>query len=344
MKIIAIEEHTVDLEIQQAAQPVLQEEAPYMAHQASSKSATRARNAHRPTRVAMKDAIALGADLGAGRIREMDAQGITMQVVSYTTPAQLVPGDRAVSLTRAANDRLAKAIAQNPRRLSGFAALPWQDPEAAVDELSRSVNELGLKGVLILGRPGHTFLDDPRYMPVLKKLHELQAPLYVHPFFPQPQAQKAYYGGFSPEVSAELSLGAWGWHHEAGVHVLRLVLAGIFEKLPNLQVISGHWGEMVPFFLQRLDFVLPPEVTGLARTISENYLSNVWITPSGMFDLPHFEFIHKVMGADRIIWSTDYPYLTMDGAREFLLSLPVSEVDREKMAYRNAQRLFRLED
>jgi uncharacterized protein len=343
MKIICIEEHAVDLDIGKAAQPALLEQAPYMAHQSSSNSASRPRDPHRPTRVTMKEAVTLATDLGAGRIKEMDAQGIQMQLVSYTTPAQLAPGAEAVALTRAANDRLAKAIARNPKRLSGFAVLPWQDPKGAVDELSRSVNELGLKGVLILGRPGDSFLDDPRYLPVLRKLHELKAPIYVHPFFPLPQVQSAYYGGFSAEVSAELSLGGWGWHHEAGVQVLRLLLAGLFEKLPDLRVISGHWGEMVPFFLARLDFVLPPELTGLSRSISENYKSNVWVTPSGMFDLPHFEFINKVIGADRIIWSTDYPYITMDGAREFLLSLPISEAERENIAHRNAEKLFRLD-
>jgi uncharacterized protein len=343
MKIICIEEHTVDLDIGKAAQPALLEQAPYMAHQSSSNSASRPRDPHRPTRVTMKEAVTLATDLGAGRIKEMDAQGIQMQLVSYTTPIQLVPGGEAVALTRAANDRLAKAIARNPKRLGGFAVLPWQDPKGAVDELSRSINELGLKGVLILGRPGDSFLDDLRYLPVLRKLHELKAPIYVHPFFPLPQIQSAYYGGFSAEVSAELSLGGWGWHHEAGVQVLRLLLAGLFEKLPDLRVISGHWGEMVPFFLARLDFVLPPELTGLSRSISENYKSNVWVTPSGMFDLPHFEFINKVIGADRIIWSTDYPYITMDGAREFLLSLPIGEAERENIAHGNAEKLFGLD-
>lgn len=342
MKIICIEEHAVDLDIVRASQPALRKQAPYFEHNGSTNASRRPRNPHRPTRMPMTEAVALASDLGESRIREMDAQGIQMQVVSYTAPAQLVPAGEAVLLTRTANDRLAQAIARHPGRLSGFAALPWQDTRAAVDELSRSVHELGLKGVLLLGRPGEAFLDDPRYLPVLEKMHQLQVPLYVHPFHPVLAVQSSYYSGFSPEVSAELSLGAWGWHHEAGVHVLRLILSGLFEKLPNLRVISGHWGEMVPFYLERLDFVLPPELTSLPRTVSDYYRSNVWVTPSGMFDMPHFEFIHKVLGPDRVIWSTDYPYLTMDGAREFLLSLPIPEADRERIAHRNAQELLGL--
>jgi len=343
MKIICIEEHAVDMDIVKASQPTLLKEAPYIVHQGSTNTSLRPRNPHRPTRMPAKEAVALACDLGESRIKEMDAQGIQMQVISYTAPAQLVPAAEAALLTRTANDRLAQAIASHPGRLSGFAALPWQDTRAAVGELSRCVHELGLKGVLLLGRPGETFLDDPRYLPVLEKMHELRVPLYVHPYHPVPAVQSSYYSGFSPEVSAELSLGAWGWHHEAGVHVLRLILAGLFERLPNLRIISGHWGEMVPFYLERLDFVLPPELTGLPRRVSDYYQSNVWVTPSGMFDMPHFEFIHKVLGPDRVIWSTDYPYLTMDGAREFLLSLPISEPDREKIAHRNAEALLGLE-
>jgi predicted TIM-barrel fold metal-dependent hydrolase len=265
-----------------------------------------------------------------------------MQVVSYGSLAQLAPASQAVDLTQAANNRLAEAIAANPARLSGFAVLPWQDPKAAAAELDRSVTELGLKGVLLLGRPGATFLDDPRYAPVLGKLNDLNVPLYAHPGIPLPDVQQAYYSGFSPEVTAQFSLTGWGWHHEAGIHVLRLILSGAFERYPGLQVISGHWGEMVPFFLQRLDDMLPSNLTGLSQTISETYRNHVWVTPSGLFDLPQFQFIHTVIGADRIIWSVDYPYLTLDGTLEFLGKLPVSEQDREKIAHLNAESLFTL--
>jgi len=154
--------------------------------------------------------------------------------------------------------------------------------------------------------------------------------------------QKAYYGGLSPEISAQLSLAGWGWHHEAGVHILRLILSGAFERFPDLQVISGHWGEMVPFFLQRLDDAIPQKVSGLSRTITETYKSHVWVTPSGLYDLPHFEFVRTVVGVDRIIWSTDYPYNTMDGTRQFIENLPIDDSDKEKIAHGNAEALLRI--
>jgi len=339
MKIICVEEHAIDLEIQKAAQPALQREAPYIGLQSS---VPRPRHSDRPSAVTMQEAIELGTGIGEDRIKHMDAHGIQMQIVSYVSPAQLAPADQALPLTQAANNRLAGAIAANPARLSGFAVLPWQDPLAAAAELDRSVSELGLKGALIAGRPGARFLDDSKYAPVLQKLSDLRVPLYVHPFNPLPQVHQAYYSGFSPLVSAEFSLGAWGWHNEAGIHVLRLILSGAFEKFPGLQVISGHWGEMAPFYLERLDDVIPPQATGLSGTVSEIYRRHVWVTPSGMFGLPHFEFIHKVIGADRIIWSVDYPFLTLDGTPEFIEKLPVSQDDKEKIAHLNAEKLFSL--
>jgi predicted TIM-barrel fold metal-dependent hydrolase len=341
MTLICIEEHAIDHPIAEAAGPVLDREAPYTRMQSSSSYPVRPGLGRRPA-VDIHEAIRLGTDLGQERIQRMDEHGIDMQIVSWTSPIQLVPDDRTLALCRSANDGLAEAVAAHPDRLQGLAALPWQQPAAAVDELDRAVSDLGLRGVLILGRPGAGFLDDPAYQPVLDRIAALRVPLYVHPFHPIPQVQQAYYTGFNDKVTAELSLGAWGWHHEAGIHVLRLILAGVFERLPGLQVISGHWGEMVPFYLSRLDDVLSPGDTGLSRTITEVYRSNIWVTPSGMFHRPQFDFVRAVVGLDRVIWSNDYPFLHLDGTREFLAELDLTSEERQKITHRNAERLFRL--
>jgi len=204
------------------------------------------------------------------------------------------------------------------------------------------VKQLGMVGTLLLGRPGQTFLDDARYEPVLAKLNELKVPIYLHPGFPLSQVREPYYGGLDKEVSARLSMFGWGWHNEAGVQVIRLILSSKFEEYPNLQVISGHWGEMVPFYLQRMDDTIPQEATRLSRSITETYKAHVYVTPSGMLNLPHFTFIHKVLGADRILYSVDYPYLTLTGARDFLEGLPISQRDKEKIAHGNAEALLGL--
>ncbi|WP_020496046.1 amidohydrolase family protein [Sciscionella marina] len=342
MKLICIEEHTMDPATGQAAAPSLEREAPYMSLQSSPKAASGPPDPTRPNLVEMSEAIRLGTDLGAGRIANMDQHRIDMQIVSYSTPIQLAPPEQARTLARAANERLAEAVAANPERLQGFAMLPWQLPAAAAQELEHAVTGLGLRGVLLVGRPGDTFLDDPAYRPVLEKITELGVPLYLHPFHPVPQVQQAYYAGLPEEVSTQFSLGGWGWHHEAGVHLLRLILSGVFERLPGLQVISGHWGELVPFYLHRLDHVIPTSISGLGKPVSEIYRSNVWITPSGMFHRAHFEFIRETLGLDRLIWSVDYPYLTLDGTRSFLGGLSLGSEEKHKITHGNAEKLFRL--
>ena len=341
MRIIALEEHTVDAGLATATQAAQAVEAGYMADLAGTDDRPPI-DANRPYLLPVREIMPRAADLGAGRIADMDAHGIDMQILSYSNPTQLAPADQGVALARAANDRLAEAVRSHPGRFAGFATLPWQNPQAAAAELERAVRELGFKGALLIGRPGQTFLDDQRYEPVLTKLNELKVPLYVHPGAPLPQVQQPYYGGLGKAVTARLSLFGWGWHNEAGIQVIRMILAGVFDKFPKLQVISGHWGEMVPFYLQRMDDAMPREVTGLSRSITDTYRSQVYVTPSGMLNVPHLRFIHEVLGADRILYAVDYPYLSNTGARRFLEQLSVSQDDKEKIAHRNAETLLRL--
>ena len=343
MKIICIEEHTVDAAMAQAGRETQAREGGYMADW-GSRVTDRPEDYRddRPHLQSFRAATDLARDLGPARIQEMDKHGIDVQFLSYSTSPQFVPAGDVVDLTRAANDRLAETVTKHPTRFGGFACLPWQHPQSAADELERCVKDLGLKGVLLAGRPGDTFLDDPRYEPVLAKLSELKVPVYVHPGLPVRQVRDVYYGGFEKEISARLSVFGWGWHNEAGIQVIRMILAGLCDRYPELQIISGHWGEMVPFYLQRMDDMMSREVTGLMRSITDTYRKHVYVTPSGMLNTPHFEFIHKVLGADRIIYSMDYPYLTNDGARAFLENLSIGQEDREKIAHGNAERLFRL--
>ena len=196
---------------------------------------------------------------------------------------------------------------------------------------------------MLAGSAGEDVLvDDPRFEAILAKLAELKLPLYIHPGPPLPTVQRAYYAGFDKEVTARLSLISWGWHNEAGLQVVRLILSGALDRHPDLRIISGHWGEMVPFFLQRMDDTMPPGATGLSRTISQTYRDQVYVTPSGMLNLPHFEFCRTVLGAERIMFSVDYPYLTLRGARRWLEDLPIGEDQRAAIAHGNAERVLAL--
>lgn len=284
------------------------------------------------------------ADVGETRIADMDTEGIDVQVLSCPVQPQQLPPEIAVSAARDANDELAAAIGRHPDRFAGFCALPWPDPEAAARELERAATKLGYCGALIGGRAivEGGFLDDPRFTPVLEAAEALNMPIYVHPGAPMDAVQKAYYAGLDDLVSARLSLFGWGWHHEAGIQVLRMILAGVFDRFPKLQVISGHWGEMVPFFLSRLDQALPMKATHLKRTITETYRQHVYVTPSGIFDIPQLKFCAEVLGADRIIHSVDYPFIENQGARAFIENAPISAEDKARIAHENAERLLKI--
>ncbi|MBQ8833606.1 MAG: amidohydrolase [Oscillospiraceae bacterium] len=283
-------------------------------------------------------------DICEKRVADMDKHGIDMQVVSCASQSQYIPATLAPSIVKAANDELADAIAKYPGRFAAFAALPWSDPEKAAQELERAVTKLGFKGAILSGRAsaGKDFLDAPQFTPVLEAAQALDVPIYVHPAAPMRNVQQSYYDGLGDELSARLSLYGWGWHHEAGIQVLRMILSGAFEKFPNLQLIAGHWGEMVPFFLSRLDQALPQSVTKLNRTLTETFRQNVYVTPSGIFDYPQLKFCIEVLGADRIIHSVDFPFISNEGARPFIENAPISDEEKEKIAHGNAEALLGL--
>ena len=342
MKIICLEEHVLDAALGKASMPAALAQAPYLPDW--GKTVQDGRNPDRSRPQIEQNALinSKGADMGAGRLKEMDAAGIDMQVLSYGGFPHLAPADQSAALNRAANDRMAEAVAQHPARFAGFATLPWANPAEAEKELVRAVKELGLKGALLNGRPSEHFIDHPDYDGLLAKFSELRVPLYLHPGVPVRAVQQAYYTGFNSEVDARLAMFGWGWHHEAGIHLLRLILSGAFDRHPNLQVISGHWGEMLPFYLQRLDDSIPQAATGLLRSITQTFKEHVYVTPSGMLTLPHFRFVYELVGAERILYSIDYPYQTLDGARTFIENLPVSQAEKEMIAHRNAESLLGL--
>ncbi len=344
MRIICLEEHISDPVVVAAIKDASMAQAPCVADVGSVYQDDPEREPpDRPRLMFLPKAMKAATEPLSARVSVMDKAALDFQVVSLSNAPQLAAKDAAADLVRGANDRLAASIATHPDRFSAFFTLPWQDPEAAVDEAERCVRKLKLPATLLTGRPSDEhFIDHPRFEPILAKLAELNAPLYIHPGPPLSAVQPLYYGGFNPDLTARFSLFGWGWHHEAGIQVVRLILSGALDRHRNLKLISGHWGEMVPFFLQRMDDTMPPGVTGLARTISETYRQQVWVGPSGMLNTPHFMFVREVLGIERIVFSVDYPYLTMSGARQWLENLPIPEAEKEAIAYRNAVALLGL--
>jgi predicted TIM-barrel fold metal-dependent hydrolase len=282
-------------------------------------------------------------DLGQERLASMDASGIDLQVISHVAPAaQGLAGPQGVTRAREANDQLAAAVAAHPDRFGGFATLPTADPVAAAGELERAVTQLGLAGAMInstLGSDG-AFLDESRFAPLLERFERLDVPLYLHPAPPSAALHEVLYRGLPPAVAGRLATGAWGWHAEAGLHVLRMIATGVFDRYPGLRLIIGHCGEMVPFMLDRIDAMLRPP--GLALKPSEYFLRNIWVTTSGLFSLPPVLCTVQVLGVDRVLFSVDYPFGGNAAGRALLDALPLAPADKAKIAGGNAERLLRL--
>jgi predicted TIM-barrel fold metal-dependent hydrolase len=284
------------------------------------------------------------ADLGDTRIADMDASGITVQVLSVAGPgADLVPGQKGIDLARAYNDALAEACARHPTRYRGFAHLPMLAPEAAADELERTVKDLGFHGVLVNGATDGRFLDDPAFDPILAQAAKLDLPIYLHPGIPTEAVRNAYYDNLPGNFSFTMALSAWGWHADTAIHTLRLVLSGALDRHPGLKIVIGHMGEALPFMLDRIDETTAAEAKSrLRRSVRQTILDQVWITTSGFFTMVPFMATLMSFGVDRIMFSVDYPFASNARARAFLDALPVSSADRAKIAHGNVDRLLRL--
>lgn len=278
--------------------------------------------------------------LGDERLTAMDSAGVDMQVLSLTTPGLFnLDAADADTLQVACNDRVAEAVARHPDRLQGFATLAPHDADSAAAELRRAVSELDFNGALIFSRVQGVPIDDTRFWPVFEAAEALGAPLYLHPQAPPAAVRGAYYSGLGDAVDATFANYGIGWHYDAGVQFVRLVLAGVFDRFPGLQVILGHWGEVVAFYLERIDLLA--HFANLPRPVSEYVRSNVFVTPAGMYSQRYLRWATEVVGIDRILFAADYPFVPSDGglASGFLADADLSADDRDKIASGNWERL-----
>jgi uncharacterized protein len=281
------------------------------------------------------------ADTSSGRTAAMDAQGVDLQVISVAPPgAQGLDGPDSVAHSREANDEAAAAVAANPTRLRALATLPLADPAAAAAELERAAG-LGLVGAMVYGRTGGTPLDDPRLDDVWAVAEQQRMPVFIHPQIPPATVRAASYAGIGPTADLALATFAWGWHVEAGTAALRLMGSGALDRHPGLQLILGHWGELLLFWHDRADGLA--RVAGLDRTITDYLRQNVWITASGMLDPAMLRHALAVTTSDRLLFSTDYPF-QQPTREEISQFLDVFEDPDERAAFAagNARTLFRL--
>lgn len=280
-------------------------------------------------------------DLGALRLQEMDEAGIDVQVISHGAPStQRLEPTSAVRLARAANDRLAQAIAVHPDRFAGFAALPTPEPQAAADELERAVTQLGFKGAMVHGLTNGVFFDDERFWPIFARAQALDVPLYVHPAAPHPAVVEAYYKDYVQAFPALLNA-AWGFTVETATQAIRLVLSGVFEAYPEVKIILGHLGEGLPFLLWRIQHALSrPGNRPVA--FREQFSRHFYITTSGNFSTPALLCSMLELGVDHILFSVDWPFVPNVPGTQWMHDLQISAEDKTKILSGNARRLLKM--
>ena len=286
-------------------------------------------------------------DIHDRRLREMDAGGIEIMILSLNAPAvQAVPKPAAADeLARRANDYLAEQVAKRPDRFQAFAALPMQDPDLAARELARCM-AMGFRGALVNGFSGAEgqdplYYDLAMYRPFWAECEGLEAPFYLHPRNPLPQDSRIYQG--HPWLMGP----TWAFAQETAVHALRLMGSGLFDAHPGLNIVLGHMGEGLPFMLWRIDnrnaWVKAPKLHAAERPIADYFHRNFHITTSGNFRTQSLVDALLEIGADRILFSTDWPFENVDHACAWFDAASISEADRRKIGRTNARALFKLD-
>ena len=283
-------------------------------------------------------------DVIGERLQSMDANGITTQVLSVAgAGADLLDENHGPAFAKLYNDAIAKRIAAHPDRFKAFAHLPTTNPEAAADELERTVKSYDFRGALINGLTNDEFLDDAKYAPIFERAEQLDVPIYLHPGLPPKAVFDAYYSNLPKQAGTFLSIAGWGWHSETALHTLRLIVSGTLDKYPKLKLIIGHMGEMLPMMMVRSDKMFGIDQGGSnQRSIIQTLHDQVYITTSGLFTTPPLQVAIDTFGIDKILFSIDYPFSTNEAGKNYLDSMQLSPVDLEKIAHGNADKLLKL--
>ncbi len=283
-------------------------------------------------------------DLGESRIGDMDQRGVHKQVLALTAPGvQIMEPDFATSFATMANDYLAEACRKYPHRFAGMAAVAPQRPAEAAAEIERAVNRLGMKAVIINSHTGGEYLDDPKFYPIFEAAEALDVPIYIHPNSPPRNM-------IGPMLPRGLDGAIFGFGVETGLHLLRIIVAGVFDRYPNLKIIVGHMGEALPFWLYRLEYMHRATVRSaryegmkpIKKTIGQYLRENVYVTNSGVAWEPAITFTQNVIGIDRVLYAMDYPYQCDVEEVVALDGMEMNAADKKKFFQTNAERIFKL--
>ena len=297
------------------------------------------------------EAISKLCDIDEGRLRDMDADGIDMQVLGFPPDLEYLDSSDGTVMAGKINDELSMAVKKHPDRFAGLAALPLKSPVGAASELERAVKKLGLKGAMIFPHIDGVYIDARKYWPIYETAASLGVPLYLHPTFPPPANQHLY--SDYPQLGGSM----WGFAVETGLAAVRLICSGVFDAHPDLKIILGHLGEALPFWIQRLDTRMSTVVgtlmnvgaprftplTKILKRLPSYYIrNNFFVTTSGMLVESSLVCCLMALGADRILFAVDYPMESNKEALKFLETAKISDTDREKIFHLNAERIFGL--
>jgi predicted TIM-barrel fold metal-dependent hydrolase len=289
-------------------------------------------------------------DTSRTRLSEMDDQGIDVAVLSLSAPGvQNLSAPDAISVARDVNDELAEIVRASPSRYQAFAAVPTQSAADATAELERAVTVLGMPGAMLYGRTGDKLADDPGFDDLYAAAERLGVPLHFHPQMPVQAVMDAYYANLGP-IGNALAGPAIGWYYDLGIQYLRMIFSGVFDRHPGLQLIAGHWGEVVLFYLDHTGFFA--DAAGLDRPLADYFKQNFWVAGSGTVSPRYLRWTAEVVGTERMLYSTDYPFTygvrpggfpyvdTSAGvARSFLEDAPFAEEQKHDIGHRNWERL-----
>ena len=280
-------------------------------------------------------------DLEDRRLKDMDANGVDMQLLSLSAPGvQMFDADTACQLATLANERLAAVIGRHPTRFAGLAAFAPQSPKRAVREMERAIRDLRLNGFILNSHTNSEYLDDPKYWPILEAAEALDRCIYIHPRGPADglKGPMSHYG---------MDSAMWAYGVEVGTHVVRMMASGLFDRFPKLKICIGHMGEAVQFWIWRITFMNSrSQVIGRAPktslTMAEYFQRNFVITTSGVEDPLALEYSIKKLGIDNVMWAIDYPYQPSAPAVAFMDAVKLDPLEKAKLYHRNAERVFHI--
>lgn len=282
-------------------------------------------------------------DLGEDRLKAMDESGVDIHVLSLSPPGvQAFEAPEGTVWARKVNDELSKTVKERPNRYMGLACIAPQSPQDAADEMERAVRELGMKGVIIESHARNEYLDNKKYWCIFERAEQLDVPLFLHPEVPSTSIVK----GFADDYGFELAGPPHGYAADLALHTMRLIYSGLFDQFPKLNMVLGHMGEGLPFWLSRMDAYFIKQWKGnkprIEKKPSDYFKKHFTVTIGGMFFTPALLCAHLALGADRIAFAVDYPYERTEEAVKFIKEAPISDIDKEKIFHANAERLLKI--